>query len=778
EGISVPVFYTGTATLSGSVNNLGTASAPRTFVNRYEHRVASLSTIWTAIAPDKGLISPPTTDLAVNTGRGEPGDPPARVVETSSEFVPQVTPANPTLLDLLELRLCADTPLSLNDNTGAVPELDDTETSNCSGAPSAITRAVIIDRTTLRVRSVMNTTPVAGVLITQTAGTPAPNALGGTTVITASGEPAEYIRTETSAMTGVTLTAPLTIPNGTFREWTSRVASGQGCTGGNDTDRTCTFSIAAAATNIVTAVYNPVVSGALAVTLTPDKNDQVAPMQDVALTANVTGTATGAIGYDFNYGNGTEHVIKPNLSATTYTTVGGERRTYTTAGKYTARVDVTRGGLGAFDTEEIRVRPKLTLTSGPPCKSITAAWEPVNGIAANGYNLSRSDTLNGTYTSLTPSGTSATSYLDTSVAAGTVYFYKLQATLSDGSTVESDRLSQQSSAACPPGQQKTLTVSVTGPGTVRTDAGEINCGSGGSGLTLCSAIYPKNTLVQLTAVTASGAAFTPGWDGDCSGANPSLVCSLTMSSDRAASAGFSSTPSRPVVDSCFPNPNPATVGSAVTWTMLVSGGSGTYVNYAWTSASTPPLGQSPYASGQSLTINEGYGTVGTKNGVAVVTDSNGQQSDPTNCTALIVNPVSGFNYSLSAQSVSIGLNITKPTTATRTLIQGPTQAVTLQVASIKREADGLLVTGSSNSLTIPATGNSNNQLTITITNNVTANPTVVSNIDIRTRENTPLGVYTVTLRGVSSGIADKTATFTATVGATGGTTPLPVFEEF
>jgi hypothetical protein len=95
------------------------------------------------------------------------------------------------------------------------------------------------------------------------------------------------------------------------------------------------------------------------------------------------------------------------------------------------------------------------------------------------------------------------------------------------------------------------------------------------------------------------------------------------------------------------------------------------------------------------------------------------------------------------------------------------------VASI-RDPSGTTVTGSSSSL---ESGNGNSRLTVTITSDITANPTASSAIDVRTRSATPLGNYLVTLRGVS-GIPAKTAEFTVTVGAGGGTTPLPVFEEF
>jgi hypothetical protein len=78
-----------------------------------------------------------------------------------------------------------------------------------------------------------------------------------------------------------------------------------------------------------------------------------------------------------------------------------------------------------------------------------------------------------------------------------------------------------------------------GNGTVTSQANltpAINCtvtaGTAVSGA--CSATYPQNTAVTLTAVAASNHTFA-GWGGACAGTAP---CTLTMTVSRAASAGF------------------------------------------------------------------------------------------------------------------------------------------------------------------------------------------------------------------------------------------------
>jgi alpha-tubulin suppressor-like RCC1 family protein len=81
----------------------------------------------------------------------------------------------------------------------------------------------------------------------------------------------------------------------------------------------------------------------------------------------------------------------------------------------------------------------------------------------------------------------------------------------------------------PPG---TWTLSVTrvgtGTGVVTSAPAGINCGS------TCSAAFASSSTVTLTAVPASGSAFS-GWSGACSG---SATCSVTMSAAKSVTAAF------------------------------------------------------------------------------------------------------------------------------------------------------------------------------------------------------------------------------------------------
>jgi Divergent InlB B-repeat domain len=76
----------------------------------------------------------------------------------------------------------------------------------------------------------------------------------------------------------------------------------------------------------------------------------------------------------------------------------------------------------------------------------------------------------------------------------------------------------------------TLTVSVSGTGTVASQPAGINCTTAN-----CAAAFAADTVVALTATPAAGQSFT-GWSGACTGAASS--CQVTMNQLRSVSANF------------------------------------------------------------------------------------------------------------------------------------------------------------------------------------------------------------------------------------------------
>ena len=157
---------------------------------------------------------------------------------------------------------------------------------------------------------------------------------------------------------------------------------------------------------------------------------------------------------------------------------------------------------------------------------LTASWND-NSAGTAGTKLERR-LANGNDFSIianVPPGVSA--HTDTSVAPGTTYCYRAQATT--GSVV-----SPYTAEACATSglEGYQLGVSVkkagTGAGTVVSGPAGINCGS------TCVATYPAGTVVTLTAAAASGSTFT-GWSGACAGTGS---CTVTGNTSVTVGANF------------------------------------------------------------------------------------------------------------------------------------------------------------------------------------------------------------------------------------------------
>jgi hypothetical protein len=124
------------------------------------------------------------------------------------------------------------------------------------------------------------------------------------------------------------------------------------------------------------------------------------------------------------------------------------------------------------------------------------------------------------------------SYIDTTVAAGTTYCYRVRAFNAAGTSDYSNEACGSAAASL------TLTVSRagTGAGTVTSQPPGITCGSD------CSESYTAGTAVTVTAAPAAGSTFS-GWSGGgCSGTAP---CTVTGNSAIAVTATFAATTSNP-----------------------------------------------------------------------------------------------------------------------------------------------------------------------------------------------------------------------------------------
>jgi hypothetical protein len=131
----------------------------------------------------------------------------------------------------------------------------------------------------------------------------------------------------------------------------------------------------------------------------------------------------------------------------------------------------------------------------------------------------------GVYEPLTTLATGVAKYIDTHVAAGVVYCYRVQAYNGAGA-------SGFSNEACGAiAQGLNVSVTVAGSGTVTSSPPGIACGAD------CAGSYPMGALVTLIATPAAGMQFA-GWSGGGCGGTAS--CTVTGNGALAVTATFAS----------------------------------------------------------------------------------------------------------------------------------------------------------------------------------------------------------------------------------------------
>ena len=154
------------------------------------------------------------------------------------------------------------------------------------------------------------------------------------------------------------------------------------------------------------------------------------------------------------------------------------------------------------------------LTAAAGNGQVTLNWNASSG--ATSYNVKRATTSGGPYTLI--AGVTSTSFTNTGLTNGTLFFYVVSALNSAGESPNSNEVS-----ARPVANQFTLTINVVGSGAVARNP---NAPS-----------YASGTPVTLTATPAAGFTFS-GWSGDLTGsANPTTII---MNSNKTVTATFTS----------------------------------------------------------------------------------------------------------------------------------------------------------------------------------------------------------------------------------------------
>ncbi len=125
------------------------------------------------------------------------------------------------------------------------------------------------------------------------------------------------------------------------------------------------------------SIYGPPpgCTATLNVTLSASPSSGTAPLSGVDLTATVGGTATGSITYRFDCTSDGYYESNNTVTINPFTPfTKADICTYTSAGTYTAKVEVTRGGLTATGTAVITVNAAPTL-------NVTLSASPSSGTA-------------------------------------------------------------------------------------------------------------------------------------------------------------------------------------------------------------------------------------------------------------------------------------------------------------------------------------------------------------------------------------------------------------
>jgi sugar lactone lactonase YvrE len=120
--------------------------------------------------------------------------------------------------------------------------------------------------------------------------------------------------------------------------------------------------------------------------------------------------------------------------------------------------------------------------------------------------------------------------------------------------------SSQSGSVFQDGPPQTLTVSVSGSGTVTSTPSGISCPAN------CSVGFNMGTIVNLTASPSAGYSFS-GWSGACSGTGG---CPLTMNSPTNVSATFTPLPTFTLVVDQPSQTTPLSLGHSMTYAVSVS----------------------------------------------------------------------------------------------------------------------------------------------------------------------------------------------------------------
>jgi len=163
----------------------------------------------------------------------------------------------------------------------------------------------------------------------------------------------------------------------------------------------------------------------------------------------------------------------------------------------------------------------VSVQKGADAASFQLTWSD-NSSNEDGFNIERKTGTAGSFSLIATAAANSTSYVNSNLADGTTYCYRLNAFNSAGASPYTNEVCGTTPAAT-----FALTVSSQGNGTVTSNPAGISCGND------CSENYSNGTFVILTPSPATGYTFT-GWSGDAD----CLDGSVTMNSNKNCTATF------------------------------------------------------------------------------------------------------------------------------------------------------------------------------------------------------------------------------------------------
>jgi hypothetical protein len=161
-------------------------------------------------------------------------------------------------------------------------------------------------------------------------------------------------------------------------------------------------------------------------------------------------------------------------------------------------------------------------------QQLNLSWND-NSTNELGFSVERSTGTTGTFAEIATTNAGITAYADPTVLDSTTYCYRVRA-------YDAVAYSDYSNTACATTSQTDSLAVVKlglGSGTVVGTPPGIICGAS------CSASYPNNTAVTLTATPATGSVFSGWTGGGCSGTG---ACTVTLTANSSVQAQFDLVP--------------------------------------------------------------------------------------------------------------------------------------------------------------------------------------------------------------------------------------------